>query len=365
MIVAAIMALCGAGYSLLSLVVAIRFRMTVKQPADYRPPVSILKPLRGRDPKLYEALRSHVTQQYPQFEILCGVADPNDPALEDVHRLQREFPDVPITIHITASDAPNAKAGSMEILACAARHEVLLVNDGDIRVEPDYLARVVSPLADKANGIVTCLYRGEGTSPAALGEALSIATDFTPGVLVAHQLGTGGFALGATMVFRRESLEKIGGFAAIREYLADDYQLGERIAALPSRVVLSDVVVATSLGDVSWHGAWKHQLRWARTIRVSRPGGYWGMLFTQTTLWSLLAAVGGFHTVAAVALGARLAGAAAAMWALRDLAIWKLPLVPLRDLAGAVIWVAGLAGSTVEWRGTRLRLYRDGRMQPL
>jgi ceramide glucosyltransferase len=167
------------------------------------------------------------------------------------------------------------------------------------------------------------------------------------------------------MVFRRESLDRIGGFGVLRDYLADDYQLGARIAALPSRVVLSDEVVSTSLGNVSWKGAWTHQLRWARTIHVCRKGGYWGMLFTHTTMWSLLAALSGFGTVALVALVCRLAAAAASLWALQDLALWKLLLVPLRDLAGAVVWVAGLGGSTVEWRGTRLRLYRDGRMQPL
>jgi ceramide glucosyltransferase len=362
----AILVFCGVAYHLLSIVAAIRFRSARSRQANYRPPVSILKPLRGRDPKFYEALRSHVTQQYPQFEILCGVADANDPALEDVRRLQREFPAAQLSIHITASDAPNAKVGSMEILARAAQYEVLLVNDGDIRVEPDYLTRVIGPLAETDAGVVTCLYRAEAASPAALAEALSIETDFAPGVLVAHLLGTGGFALGATMAFRRANLEKIGGFAAIREYLADDYQLGARIAALPSRVILSDVVVSTNLGAVSWRSAWKHQLRWARTIRVSRPGGYWGLLVTQTTLWSLVAALAGLGSIALLGLMIRLAGAALAIWALGDLSrLTAVILVPLRDLAGTIVWVAGLGGSTVDWRGTTLRLHSDGRMRPL
>ena len=362
MIIVAILALCGAVYNLLSIAAAIGFRLRRPKSGAYRPPISILKPLRGRDPMFYEALRSHLTQDYGEFEILCGVADPADAALEDVRRLQREFPNVPLSIHITANDAPNAKTGSLEILARAARHQILLVNDGDIRVEPDYLARVVNPLADDSNGMVTCLYRGEGTSLAAFSEALAIATDFTPGVLVAHLLGTGGFALGATMVFRKAGLAKIGGFASIRDYLADDYQLGARIAGLCGRVVLSDVVVSTGLGSVSWPAAWKLQVRWARTIRVSRPGGYWGMLLTQTTLWSVLAAFAGFGQVAVVGILLRVAAAASALWALRDFGVLKLPAVPLRDLAGAVVWVAGLGGSTVEWRGVRLRLYRDGRM---
>ena len=369
-LVAAILVLSGAGYNLLCLAAAVAFRLRRSKPADYRPPVSILKPLRGRDPLFYEALRSHLTQDYPEFEILCGVADPDDPALEDVRRLQNEFPSVPLSIHITASDAPNAKVGSLEVLGRAAKHEILLVSDGDIRVEHGYLARVVGPLADERTGIVTCLYRGEvmasGLSALpALAEALSIATDFAPGVLVAHLLGTGGFALGATMVFRKTSLARIGGFAAIREHLADDYQLGARIAALPSNVVLSGVVVSTNLGAVSWAGAWKHQVRWARTIRVSRPGGYWGLLFTQVTLWSVIAAALGLTSIAVAGLVIRYAGAAAALWALQTLSPGKLLAVPIRDLGGFVVWVAGLGGNTVEWRNSRFRLYRDGRMRPL
>ena len=390
-LVAAILVLSGVGYNLLALAAAVAFRLRRTKSSAYRPPVSILKPLRGRDPMFYEALRSHLTQDYPEFEILCGVADPDDPALEDVRRLQNEFPSVPLSVHITASDAPNAKVGSMEILGRAAKHEILLVSDGDIRVKPDYLARVVSPLADETVGIVTCLYRGEVVAPRgslpnrdrtlpsrdregavsplpkapALAEALSIATDFAPGVLVAHLLGTGGFALGATMVFRQARLAQIGGFAAIREHLADDYQLGARIAALPSKVVLSDVVVSTNLGAVSWSGAWKHQVRWARTIRVSRPGGYWGLLFTQVTLWSVIAAALGLTSIAVTGLVIRYAGAAAALWALRTLSPGKLLAVPIRDLGGFVVWVAGLGGNTVEWRNTRFRLYRDGRMRPL
>ena len=159
-----------------------------------------------------------------------------------------EFPRVPIRIVHTANDAPNGKVGSLEILAREARYDVLLVNDGDILVEPDYLARVVGMLADKDVGLVTCLYRGRGSSIASKAEALGIATEFAPSVLVARLLSAGGFALGSTMAFRVADLEAIGGFAAIREYLADDYQLGARIAALGKRVALSDSVVETNLG---------------------------------------------------------------------------------------------------------------------
>ena len=242
--------------------------------------------MRGRDAHFYEAIRSHAVQQYPEFELIFGTADPNDAALPDIERLRLEFPHVPIRIVHTANDAPNGKVGSLEILAREARYEVLLVNDGDISVEPDYLARVIGLLADESVGLVTCLYRGRGSSIASKAEALGIATEFAPSVLVARLLSAGGFALGSTMAFRAADLRSIGGFAAIREYLADDYQLGARIAGLGQarrarRTPWSRPISARVRGS----DVWKHQVRWSRTIRVSRPAGYFGYLVTQATFW--------------------------------------------------------------------------------
>jgi ceramide glucosyltransferase len=355
-------ALCGIAYNLLAIAAAMRFRGPAALPG-YRPPVSILKPVRGRDPGFYQAIRSHATQQYPVFEILFGVADADDAALPDIARLAREFPQIPIRVVATANDAPNRKAGSLEILAREARYEVMLVNDGDIRVEPDYLVRVLALLEDDGVGLVTCLYRGRGASPAARAEALGIATEFVPSVLVARLLSSTGFALGSTMAFRKRELEAIGGFAAIREYLADDYQLGARIAALGKRVALADSVVETNLGAGTWREVWKHQLRWSRTIRISRPLGYFGYLVTQATVWCVAAAFAGYPEVAVSGILARLAAAAAAMRVLKTGSCLALPGVPLRDLFGFAVWCAGLFGSEVEWRGSRFRLLRDGRMR--
>jgi ceramide glucosyltransferase len=240
---------------------------------------------------------------------------------------------------------------------------MMLVNDGDIRVEPDYLARVLSLLEDDAAGLVTCLYKGKGGSMAAKAEALGIATEFAPSVLVARLLSSSGFALGSTMAFRRRELDAIGGFAAIREYLADDYQLGARIAALGKRVVMADTVVETNLGTGSWKAVWKHQVRWSRTIRVSRSAGYFGYLVTQATFWCLMAALFGHPVWALAGLVVRYAAAGAAMRALKfrsSLAV----AIPLRDLFGFAVWCAGVFGTEVEWRGTRLRLLPDGRIQP-
>jgi ceramide glucosyltransferase len=230
-------------------------------------------------------------------------------------------------------------------------------------VEPDYLARVAGMLADPGVGLVTCLYRGRGSSIASQAEALGIATEFAPSVLVARLLSAGGFALGSTMAFRAEDLNAIGGFAAVREYLADDYQLGARISGLGKQVALSDTVVETNLGAGSWSDVWKHQVRWSRTIRVSRPAGYFGYLVTQATFWCLVAALFGYWQIAVGGLVVRLVAAVAVMEAIGDIQAARMLMIPLRDLFGLAVWAAGIAGHEVEWRGIRFELLRDGRIQ--
>lgn len=334
-------------------------------PSGYAPPVSILKPVRGRDWRFYDAIRTHALQRYPEFEILFGVRDLSDPAAADILRLQREFPSLSIRLIQVPGTAPNGKVGILKALAAEARYDVMLVNDSDILVEPDYLTRVVAPLADPAVGVVTCLYRASGRTEPARWEALGIATEFAPSVLVAPLVGVDGFALGSTMVFRRQDLERIGGFAAIEDYLADDYQLGARIAGLGLRVYLSEVVVETSLSGDSWTDVWRHQVRWSRTIRVSRTAGYYGYLATQATVWALVSALAGDWTASVAAIAMRLAGGwLVATQILRDRSlVWRWPLMPLRDLFGFAVWVAGLAGSTVEWRGNRIHLTPEGRIR--
>jgi ceramide glucosyltransferase len=353
---------CGAAYNLLAVAGALRFRRKNKV-ADFTPPVSILKPMRGRDPRFYEAIRSHAVQQYPEFELIFGTADSQDPAVADIERLRVEFPQLAIRIVQTANDAPNGKVGSLEILAREARHAVLLVNDGDILVEPDYLKRVIGMLANSQVGLVTCLYRGRGASLASKAEALGIATEFAPSVLVARLLSAGGFALGSTMAFRVADLAAIGGFAAIREYLADDYQLGARISLLGKHVALADSVVETNLGAGSWRDVWKHQVRWSRTIRVSRSAGYFGYLVTQATFWCVVAAACGAWQVALAGMGVRMIAATVSLAALGDRQSTLL-LVPFRDLFGLAVWAAGMVGREVEWRGIRFHLLPDGRIRP-
>jgi ceramide glucosyltransferase len=299
------------------------------------------------------------------FEILFGVTDRNDPAIEDITALQHEFPDLPISVSLITTTAANVKAGVLAELAQIARYPVLLVNDSDIFVPPGYLQNVVAPLADYSVGLVTSLYRAHAASWATRMEALGIATDFAPSVMVARLLGQAEFALGSTMAFRAETLRAMGGFEKIFDYLADDYQLGRRIHSLGLHIVFADAVVETNLGAASWREVWRHQLRWARTIRVSRTGGYVGSIITNATLWSVVAFAGGAWWAAIPALGLRIAaGVWVAVEVLEDhTVVRRASLIPIRDLFGAAIWLAGLFGSTVDWRGLSLRLRSDGKIE--
>lgn len=354
----------AALYQLLALIAAARHAARREPEARTLPPVSILKPVMGLDPHFREAIRSHALQDYPEFEILFGVHDPSDLAIAEIERLASEFPHVPIRWTVCSRRAPNGKVAVLEDLSAQARHPVLVVNDSDIAVPPDYLRRIVAPLEDPRNGMVTCLYRGEAETLPGRFEAIGIATDFTPSVLVARLVGVSEFALGSTMVFHAEDLRKIGGFAAIAGYLADDYQLSRRVRDLGRNVVISKTVVVTYLPDVIWRGAWQHQVRWARTIRVSRGGGYAGLPVTCATLWSVLLGASGIWWAAGLLIGLRLAaGLAVSSFVLRSSGfLLTLVLMPFRDLWGLAVWAAGLFGDTVIWRGQRIKLSRDGRI---
>ena len=363
----ALPALAAGAYYLLAMVAAARWpRSGPHGQQSERPPeaISILKPVHGRDPRFYDAIRSHAAQDFPQFEILFGVSDPQDPAIADIARLRREFPAVPIALHVVATDAPNIKAGVLAELARHARHPVLLVNDADIRVERGYLWDIARELAEPSTGLVTCLYRAAADSWPARLEALGIATEFAPSVLVARLLGVAEFALGSTMALRAATLREIGGFETIAGYLADDYQLGRHVSGRGYRIRFARAVVETNLGAQDWGGMWRHQVRWARTIRVSRFSGYCGYGITHATVWALLAFAAGAWGAGVAALALRMAaGVWIARGVLRDRPSFKaFWLIPVRDLIGFAIWILGLFGKSVEWRGQRLRLHPDGRI---
>jgi ceramide glucosyltransferase len=336
------------------------------------PPVSILKPLRGADPEMYEALRSHCMQDYPEYEILFGVSSLEDPAARAVEQLGREFPDRRIRLLVCDQRlGANGKVSTLAQLAPLAAHEFLLVNDSDIRVQNDYLRTVIGELTAPGGGSVTCLYRGvPGNSIASKLEALGINTDFMAGVLVARIIERGlHFGLGSTLAFRRTSLAKIGGFEVIVDYLADDYELGCRISQAGEGIVLSHSVVQTNLPAYNFAGFWAHQLRWARTIRASRPSGYAGLLLTFTLPWSVAAFLlhptswTGWLLVAA--LSARMAMAiVSASLVLQDRTAWrKLWLLPVRDFVAVAVWLGGLFGRKIVWHGEVFEL-EDGKLKP-
>jgi ceramide glucosyltransferase len=328
--------------------------------------VSILKPLRGTDPEMYESFRSHCLQDYPDYEIIFGVSDASDPAIQLVERLKTEFPQRAIRLMVCRENlGANTKVSNLAQMVREARFEYLVVNDSDIRVEPEYLRRVLAPLAGPTIGLVTCLYRGIANST--LGsrlEALGISTDFAAGVLAAQTVEHGiRFGLGSTLAFRRRDLQSIGGFDAIVDYLADDYQLGSRIAALGLKIELSDVVVETFLPRYTLRGFLDHQLRWARTVRDSRFWGYVGLGLTFGLPWAaltLISAKGASWAWALLACTAAMRIAVAVLvgkWVLRDRQVMRsLAWMPLRDLFALAVWIVSFVGHSVVWRGDRFRL---------
>lgn len=295
------------------------------------------------------------------------MSDQDDPAIAQVEKLQREFPQRSVRLILCRQIlGTNVKVSNLVQMLPHAHHEMLVVNDSDIRVPENYLRDIAPPLLDDKIGMVTCLYRGVGAGT--LGsrlEALGISTDFSAGVLTSRQLEGIRFGLGSTLAFRRRDLNKIGGFQALLDYLGDDYELGKRIAALGLAVELSPSVVETFLPPYALRSYLTHQLRWARGIRDARPGGYLGLILTFGTAWALLAMIaGGASAWSLIALGLTvlLRGAVAIVVGgavLRDPRLRRdMWLIPLRDILAVFVWLASLFGNTVVWRGQRFRLHR-------
>jgi ceramide glucosyltransferase len=370
--------LASAGYYALCLWSAARFLKdrteTRKRASSFTPPISILKPLKGTDPEIYESFRSHCLQDYAEYEIIFGVSDPNDPAITLVEKLQREFPERAIRlVDCRENLGTNTKVSNLAQMFREARYPYLIVNDSDIRVEPDYLRRVISALDDASVGMVTCLYRGiAGPTLGSRLESIGISTDFSAGVLAARQIEGGiRFGLGSTLAFRGKDLEAIGGFESILDYLADDYELGKRMAELGLKVRLSNVVVETFLPSYSLKAYVHHQLRWARSVRDSRRWGYVGLVLTFGLVWAFLSLVlaGGAAwawVLLATTVFLRMAVAlVVGRFTLRDRQVMPLLfLIPLRDSIALAVWVLSFTGHTVDWRGTSFTL-KNGKLARL
>ncbi len=376
-VIAAVCALLGAAgtaYFALTIWAAQRFQRERWPLVDraFAPPVSILKSLKGIDPHMYAAFRSHCALDYPEYEVLFGVNDLDEAALALVEKLRAEFPQRQIrVVHCPQVLGPNGKVSTLAQMLPQAQYEHVIISDSDILVPPDYLLQVLAPFATAGVGMVTTLYRAlPGKTLGSRLEALGISTDFAGGVLVARALEGGlRFALGATIATTKTILRQIGGLEPLADYLGDDYELGARVAASGHQVALADAVVETALPDYSFRDFWQHQLRWARNVKDRRPAQYIGLAVTFGLPWAVIAVIArpvSWWTwlVLGVTAVARLVSAlVVGRGVLQDAQVVRsLWLLPLRDFLALAIWIASYMGNTVEWRGLRFRL-RKGKLE--
>jgi ceramide glucosyltransferase len=340
---------------------------------SFAPAITLLKPLKGCDATTAESFQSWFDQNYPgQIQILFGVAEAGDPVCPIVCELIKKNPGRDAQLVVCAESlGANGKVSTLIQLERLAKHPLILVSDADVRVPPDFLANIAAPLRDPKTGLVNCFYRLANPVTIAMHcEAIAINADFWSQVLQSASLKPLDFALGAVMLTRRNLLEEIGGFTALAGCLADDYQLGHRIANKGRRIALCPVVVECWDAPMNWRGVWKHQLRWARTIRVCRPVPYFFSILSNATLWPLL------WLLASPVLSKTLCAplVALALLLMRIVIAQNLQrrfmqsrdnlappwLVPVKDLLQAAVWMGAFLGNTVEWRGQKKHLRHDG-----
>ena len=376
-----IMGLCllvavSQGIGAWQLLAAFQFPLHRRSPPQgppFLPGVSLLKPLKGADASTANCLRSWFAQVYGgPIQLLLGVKDSQDPVCEIVRGLIAEFPKCNAQL-IICSEQPgaNAKVCTLVQLEILAHYDVLVVSDADVRIDQDFLTEVVKPLTQSSVGLVNCFYQlANPTTAAQQWEAVATNADFWSQVLQSRMLKPQDFALGAVMAVRRDALQKIGGFRAFVDHLADDYQLGKRVSKEGWTIALSPVVVSCWDAPANWTQVWAHQLRWARTVRVCQPGPYAASIINNVTFWTVLAGwVGRHHETVllgvSVVLGLRLAQANALVTRLTGQPFGFLRcclFVPIKDLLGAVIWALAFFGNTVVWRGITYRVGSDGKL---
>lgn len=348
------------------------FRQSGAARHDFLPPLSILKPVRGLEPEAYENFSSFCRQDYPEYEILFGVSSERDTAVPEIQRLIADFPQIPIRLVVVAERyGSNDKVSKLCGLARAAKHSLLVVSDADIRVGSNYLGSVVAPFHDARVGAVTSLYTGIAQDCLwSKLEAVNLSTDLMAAVLLARQLEGVHFALGATMAVRRECLAEIGGFEALADVVADDHELGSRIAARGHRVDLVKGGVQTMCPVQTLREFFDHHLRWALIAHQSRPLGYLGYGFTLGLPWTLLAAIlAPTHILALSYVAAYLILRTAMAWTvgvqgLHDSLLKRWWWVaPLWDAFAFILWLTCHFRNRVRWRGADYYL-RAGRLIP-
>ena len=360
-------------YYLVAISAAVRFFRgeRARRLPEFAPPVSLLKPVHGVDFASQMNFESFCVQNYPDYEILFCVNDMDDPAVPLLRQAIRDFPQRSIRI---LSNAPkigsNQKVNNLILLAREAKHEIIVQSDGDVMVSPNYLKSVVAEFADPAVGVVSCFYRGVAEKNFwAEVEAVGAASDFFAGALVANLPGGVTFALGASVATTKTWLEKIGGYEALADLLADDYEIGNRVYRAGGKVLLSREAVWTMYPAQTLKSFWEHQVRWARTVRVVRPASFFGLVVTHGLPWCVLAAAVaptawiGAAFVAAYLVLRLLMAWVVGVWGVRDQVLRKkLWLVPVRDAIHFAVWLAGFASNRVKWGGVEYAI-EGGRMR--
>jgi ceramide glucosyltransferase len=357
----------------LALLGMIRFRADARKQFSsvshdaHLPPVSVLKPVHGLEERLRENIESFFRQDYPDYEILFAADEADDPALEVVREVCVRYPHIPSRVLVTGTPWPNPVVYSFHCLAEAAAHEILVTTDSDVEVDSRYLREIVPPLLDPQVGMVTCVYRGKNAAGFFSGlTAIGMSVEMTAGVLVANLLEGMKFGLGPTTVVRKDSLASIGGYAALKDYIAYDFAIGNLMAKAGYRVVLSGHIIDHVVNQASFRRMWQNQLRWAQTTRYSRPKGHFGSGLIFAMPYGLLglfaAGLLGHWGIGVLLLGVAVVNRLLEAWlvgwmVVRDPEIRRAPwMYPLRDLLGFLVWFASYLNLRYVWRDSRFEL---------
>jgi ceramide glucosyltransferase len=368
--------LASIGYCAVAIFAANRFFAKKASSTGCRaecPPVSIMIPLCGADFRAYDCYAALCRQDYPVFQIVFGVQDPKDTSIAVIEKLRADFPETDIELVVDSGTiGVNPKVDNLHNMSGRARYETFVLVDSDIRVEPDYLSKIVSEFKDERVGLVTCLYRA-GSAPnfPARIEAAGIVGGFAPGVLIANHFGGIRFAFGATIALTKEKLRSIGGFEAVADYLADDYMLGNLIAKAGYRVALSPCVVETMLRPMSFMAMAKHQVRWARGIKACQPTGHIGSVVTYGIVLAFFyLLLTGASLPGSLLFAAAFAARMAMGWYVGDhclgdrISARSVFLTLARDFFNFVVWCLSIAGRRVEWREKVFVITEGGKMKP-
>lgn len=363
----------GIAFYLLAIDSSRRLRLRPRKAATRQPAITLLKPLSGAEDGLEGFLETFFLQDYPEYEILFAVRRADDPAIAVVERLQARYPQIPSRL-LRVGEPPyaNAKVWSMERMAEEARYNILVITDSDASVEREYLQDIAACFEDPQVGAMTNLYRGvAGKDLWSKLEAIGMSTDFMAGVVVAERLEGMKFALGPSMAIRRECLDRIGGFRAMAEYLADDFILGNWADREGYRVVLSCHTINHHASATGFVSTFKHRLRWNRSSRFSRPDGYYGQGFTYGLAWAMLFLI---LLPSWMSLAAFVLTLLVRLWLAVELGYWlladravlrRLHYIPVQDLISLATWLGGFMGREILWRGQRYRLLEGGRFAPV